>query len=185
MKQHALIVGGTGMLSEVTLWLANHYERVTVIGRTEEKFNLLQDKASHPERLHFISCDYQDVDDFTKKVADVLDIEGPAELAVTWIHSNNKQALIQLERIISKINSDEWKLFHIHGSMASRQPHRTLTGSPNCKDHEIILGFILKGNDSSRWLTNYEISAGVMDAIKENSHTKVIGTVEPWDRRPK
>ncbi|MEM5592401.1 hypothetical protein AAHH67_13015 [Niallia circulans] len=39
-------------------------------------------------------------------------------------------------------------------------------------------------NSVSRWLTHKEISAGVIDAIKNNWKRKVVGVVEPWEKRP-
>jgi hypothetical protein len=48
---------------------------------------------------------------------------------------------------------------------------------------QVILGFVLDGN-SSRWLTNDEISAGVIKAIEQPEEISIVGSIEPWERRP-
>ncbi len=48
---------------------------------------------------------------------------------------------------------------------------------------KIILGFILE-DDKSRWLNNAEISNGLIDAITLEKDAYVVGTVEPWEKRP-
>jgi hypothetical protein len=49
---------------------------------------------------------------------------------------------------------------------------------------EIGLGFIVDGR-SSRWLKWEEIAAGVLTAIAKRAERFVIGTVEPWELRPR
>ena len=49
--------------------------------------------------------------------------------------------------------------------------------------HQIVLGFKREAC-SSRWLTDEEISAGVLDAVSEKQPSYVVGTVTPWDERP-
>ena len=48
---------------------------------------------------------------------------------------------------------------------------------------QVVLGF-KKEAGSSRWLTNDEISDGVLEAIKLREMCHIIGTVTPWDQRP-
>lgn len=50
--------------------------------------------------------------------------------------------------------------------------------------HAVILGFVLLPGGQSRWLTNSEISQGVLDAIAAEAKRHIVGTVEPWSRRP-
>jgi hypothetical protein len=45
------------------------------------------------------------------------------------------------------------------------------------------LGFKIEDN-SSRWLTNDEISSGVIEAITNDEEEKIVGIVSPWDKRP-
>lgn len=53
----------------------------------------------------------------------------------------------------------------------------------NIRYREIILGFVLEG-DRSRWLTDAEISAGVLAAVDADQPRYIVGTVRPWHLRP-
>ncbi|WP_277674545.1 hypothetical protein [Piscibacillus halophilus] len=53
----------------------------------------------------------------------------------------------------------------------------------NCTYHQVQLGFILE-TGYSRWLTNQEISKGVIEAFKLKQPTYIVGQLEPWDQRP-
>ena len=49
--KHALVIGGTGMLSKVPLWLAANGYHVSVIGRNQEKMHRLLSKDEQPSRI--------------------------------------------------------------------------------------------------------------------------------------
>jgi len=53
--EHALVIGGSGMLAEACLWLAGRGFRVTVIGRNRDKLNRL---ATRDNRIVPLSADY-------------------------------------------------------------------------------------------------------------------------------
>jgi saccharopine dehydrogenase-like NADP-dependent oxidoreductase len=57
MSRDALVIGGSGMLSKVSLWLANSYNNVYVIGRNTEK---LQKLTMGCEKIVPVSIDYKD-----------------------------------------------------------------------------------------------------------------------------
>jgi hypothetical protein len=46
-----------------------------------------------------------------------------------------------------------------------------------------VLGFVIEGGHA-RWLTNDEISAGVLRALESADPVTIIGTVTPWGARP-
>lgn len=39
-------------------------------------------------------------------------------------------------------------------------------------------------SNRSRWLTNKEISDGVIEAINNKNKIHTVGQIEPWDKRP-
>ena len=39
-------------------------------------------------------------------------------------------------------------------------------------------------DETSRWLTNTEISNGVIDGIMNEKDYFIVGKIEPWERRP-
>ncbi|MBK7159886.1 MAG: hypothetical protein IPH77_15465 [Ignavibacteria bacterium] len=53
----------------------------------------------------------------------------------------------------------------------------------NINYKKILLGFVIE-DEKSRWLTNTEISNGVIDALKKDEDTFIVGKVEPWEKRP-
>jgi len=53
----------------------------------------------------------------------------------------------------------------------------------NMRYRTILLGFVVEGK-TSRWLTNNEICDGVIEAIENDARDSIIGTVEPWNKRP-
>ncbi|WP_244527775.1 hypothetical protein [Virgibacillus chiguensis] len=53
----------------------------------------------------------------------------------------------------------------------------------SCVYYQIRLGFVIE-EDQSRWLTNKEISDGVIKAIKNKNRITTIGQLEPWEKRP-
>lgn len=184
MKNHAIVIGGTGMLQEVSSWLTNEFNTVTVIGRSQEKHQLLLSNACHPERIHSISVDYLNEEEFTHQLEQAIQHHGDCELVVAWIHSVAKNAWNVLYDVLSQLNSTNWELFHVQGSSASRLTVNSEHSFPNCHYHQVILGFIIEKQQTSRWLTHKEIATGVIQAIQEKQEVKVVGTVEPWELRP-
>ena len=78
-----------------------------------------------------------------------------------------------------------WKLIEVKGSSSHLSNIQT-TGQyvqENCHVKIVQLGFVLDGC-TSRWLTHKEISNGVIQAIKSENNKTIVGTLEPWDRRP-
>lgn len=83
--KHALVVGGSRMLSKVTLWLASNGYRVSVIGRSMEKLNKL---TEYNKQVIPVSVDYYDKNRLTEKIQQSISSNGPYNIVVAWIHSN-------------------------------------------------------------------------------------------------
>jgi hypothetical protein len=56
-------------------------------------------------------------------------------------------------------------------------------GLPDCALRQVILGFQVE-NGRARWLTDDEISGGVLRAVRMDAIFSVIGQVDPWTARP-
>lgn len=176
--KHAFVIGGTGMLAEVSLWLVNQGYIVTVVGRNEEKMKALMKK----DELNIVPLlvDYHDTNQFRNCIRQTIAQNGPIDLVVAWIHSIGDDVL----RILSSEISNNWQLFHVLGSRANLPYIKNIVQlSPNCMYFQIQLGFIIEANHS-RWLTHQEISAGVIDAIKKKENTLIVGVLEPVEKRP-
>ncbi len=81
------------------------------------------------------------------------------------------------------------KFFHVLGS-ANIQPdgrnkkfEDSILKYENIIYRKIILGFVIEDN-TSRWLTNTEISNGVIDGFVKDKETFTIGTTRPWEKKP-
>ncbi|WP_244444980.1 short-chain dehydrogenase [Oceanobacillus jeddahense] len=180
---HALIIGGTGMLSGASLWLADR-SKVSIVARNEAKMERVINKANPDSSITPLFVDYKDSAALKEKIRATIIQNGPIDLVIAWIHSNSNNALDIISYEVAK-ESPSWKLYHVLGSSSNlNQIKNTAVKTyPGCQYRQIQLGFILD-KEHSRWLTNKEISDGIIDAITYDWEVKIIGTVEPWDKRP-
>ncbi|WP_152655656.1 short-chain dehydrogenase [Oceanobacillus sp. CFH 90083] len=181
---HTLVIGGTGMLSAASLWLADRSGKVSIIARNQGKMERLTAKADSTAPITPLLVDYKDSIALKDKIRPCIRKNGPVDLVVAWIHSNSNNALDSIAHEIAQ-ESVSWKLYHVLGSSSdlSQIKEAAIKQYPGCQYRQIQLGFILE-KGYSRWLTNQEISEGVIDAVAYDREVKVIGTLEPWDKRP-
>ena len=173
----AIVIGGTGMLAEVSLWLESEGYHVYVLARNKHKMDQLIRKSSG-----FISPIFTDYKNETELRVEMNKL-GCVDLAVAWIHSDAPMALNIILQELS-LKTEQFQVFHVVGSRTDLESLKNLLNLPeNVKYHQIKLGFVIK-NGGSRWLTNREISSGVIEAIKSDDDVKMVGTVEPWEKRP-
>ena len=178
---HTLVIGGTGMLSGVTVWLAEQGHTVSVISRHPERFTMVN-IGSDLGRINPIAVDYRESDTLRQRISEAISVFGPIELAILWIHTDAPEAFGIIADEISEHENGSWPLIHVRGSRAYLHPESPPV-PPNCLYRQVILGFVA-GESGSRWLTHDEISGGVIRAIQTDSERTVVGTFEPWERRP-
>ncbi len=177
---HALVIGGTGMLADTTLWLVKNGYDVSVIGRNANRMECFISKSSNPSRVTPILVDYLDIALLKEKLEETIAHNGPIELVIAWIHS---YAETVLESIASEI-SGIWKLFHVLGSSANLNEIKDKIHLLDITHYrQVQPGFIME-NGQSRWLTHKEISQGVIDAIQYDRSINIVGTLQPWEQRP-
>ncbi|QFT87520.1 short chain dehydrogenase [Bacillus sp. THAF10] len=169
MKQ-ALVIGGTGMLKEVCIWLTEQDFHVTVVARYPVKMEALIAAAS-PEKITPVLADYMQTAQLKSK------LQGQYDLIIAWVHSGGEAAV---QMLLAKTN----EFYHVLGSRADLKKIKEGLKIPeSCNYHQVQLGFILQG-ESSRWLKNSEIAAGVIEAVKRKQPRSLVGTIEPWEKRP-
>lgn len=178
--KHALVIGGTGMLKDVTLWLSEQGYHTSVIARSSEKLDQL--KKQNPNMIFCIAVDYHHTEALFKQVKRAIEAFGPITLVVSWIHSTAKDALPTISNLIDQTTNEPWQLYHILGSR-SFHSRPNFTPPKTCLYHSIFLGFQIE-NETSRWLTHEEISHGVKKAIQEKKKEAIVGTLTPWEMRP-
>lgn len=179
-----LVVGGTGMLAEVAAEFAQRGEDVCVVARSVERFTrMLPASPSSKQRLHFVPVDFRDAPAWTKALQSAHDAWGPFDPVVVRMTLQDDEPLANLTGTLHGSQGERpWRLFHVRSSAASRRQDLPPV-PPSCRYRQIILGFVLEG-DGARWLTHSEIFAGTLAAVDEDAPYRVIGVVEPWDRRP-
>lgn len=174
---HALVIGGTGMLAGVCLQLARECYSVSVIGRTLSKFKRLQDE-SPPNSIFPLVVDY-DTDDVYDFLNEAIQERGPFDLIISW--TPNYSAL---ERICEMNPGDTlFRLFHVKGSgryFEDEPIHIPIL----CKYRKVYLGFVMDEN-GSRWLTHSEIANGVIKQIGKDEEVGIIGQIHPYEARPR
>jgi len=178
-RGHALVVGGTGMLRGAVLGLARDVD-VTVVARGARRLDALRTASA---AVHPVRADWRDAAAFAAALDGAVSARGPFSLAVAWIHSDAPDAPLEAARRV------RGPFFHVLGSAAADpsapDPGRRalFEGIPGLTYHEVILGFVVEGS-GSRWLTDAEITRGVLESVAAARPRFVVGTVEPWSARP-
>ncbi|MDP3870824.1 hypothetical protein [Phenylobacterium sp.] len=175
MARHVLVVGGTGMLSELVKALAGDGGRLSLLSR----------RASRMAGADGFDCDYYDDATFAGALEAAVVRSGPVDLAVAWFHTLKTPAARRLAEQV------QGRLFQVLGSAAADPAHpdrlgaaeRTADGLSQCAVRQVVLGFKVE-TGRSRWLTNSEISQGVLEAVRADRALTIIGQTEPWSARP-
>jgi hypothetical protein len=158
------------------MYLAKEGYSVSVIGRTAAKFERL--KESSPSNTIFpIQVDYNSEALYTE-IDKAIAERGPFDLIVSW--TPNYRALEQ----ICKMNEQAtlYRLIHVKGSRRYFDDEEIIIPA-NCKYEKVFLGFVMEGN-TSRWLTNEEISNGVIQQITSIGDERIVGQLIPYSARP-
>lgn len=162
---HALVVGGTGMLRGVSEHLARR-GAVSVVGRSERVLSM---------PVHPIRVDWSDTAALERALRDAVASWGPIRLAVCWIHSTAPEAPF----VVARAAADEAspvEYVQVFGSSADTEMapkeewRRRLSAWPGIRYRRVILG-----RHGDRWLTNEEISAGVIDALSRPEDVVQVG----------
>lgn len=175
-QKHALVIGGTGMLRNVSIYLAERNYTVSVVGRTAGKLKEVME-SSPPDTIFPIQIDYYS-DSFLEEIKMAIEKRGPFHLIVSW--TPNYQVV---EQVCSMNENDNlFRLIHIKGSR--RYFRDELVNIPfSCIREVVYLGYIQE-KTMSRWLTHEEISGGVIAQIESGGIGRIVGQLHPYDSRP-
>ena len=175
------------MLREVSRQLAYDYDTVSVIGRNKHRMYALSREMEHLNgNLDPLLLDYTDYDELVQQLETTIERYGPIGLVVSWIHSTAPDAGRLIAEKINESGVDSIFYDVLGCEYEDPSSEKTLPDFASLeyiKYRRVVTGFILEKGDS-RWLTNEEISSGVMDAIKNDREYSIIGTTEPWEKRP-
>ena len=182
MRPHSLVIGGTGMLRPVSVYLARQGHTVSVIARNRDRlFELIKETNREPGVINTIPLDYADTDLLTMKLEEAIAILGPITTAVSWIHSTAPEASMTIADIINR-QVDICRFFDLVGS-ANQDPENLDNGREDLfrayeriRYRRIILGHIVE-DGGKRWLTNREISDGIISALESDTAETIIGSI--------
>ncbi|WP_375550567.1 hypothetical protein [Rhodophyticola porphyridii] len=150
-----LVVGGTGILADASRWIAGHCNHLTLLARRPEALAKELGATAVP-------IDWSGPDATGRLSALPRDFD----LAVSWLHD----AAAFLARPIEDCLKPGGRSIRVHGSR-SADPHTRAARDPDPRPdvarQVVILGWHPEPGDGQRWLSNAEISAGVVAAIRE------------------
>ncbi|MFJ5770953.1 hypothetical protein [Psychrobacillus sp. NPDC093180] len=171
--KHICIIGGTGMLAEVSKWYADNNYIVSVIARNEEKMNRVKESCSNTENIKAIYLDYRDTTELYKALRKNVQVYGPLIEAVVWLHSDGLHALSTVFELIE----EKSKVWQVIGSQANAEKLRKQYQPQKDIEYNFIqLGFVSE-NDRQRWLTNVEIAHGVIHSVQVGQHYNLVGKI--------
>ena len=156
----SLVIGGTGMLREATLWLARGSSTTVIVARRASAF------WANGSRLLAVDADWNSPP-FPSRVSAAITEAGPIATALLWLHEPEPV----LEWLLPLIGSARVVL--VLGSMAG-QP-RLPSMPPSVAT--VRLGS-MPATHGWRWLTHEEISAGAIAALQD-CRSRVIGQLVP------
>ncbi|RIW29611.1 hypothetical protein D3H55_18615 [Bacillus salacetis] len=180
--RNTLVIGGTGMLGGAVRHLVKRGDEVTVLARSTDKFNrMLVHNGLMNGDVSFMPADYFKTDEVVELLNEHIKTEGAFDAAVIWMRSAAAESFDAIMGILGR-DGRPVDIFKVNGSSASRSP---LPSSEyrSINMHQIILGFKIE-NGESRWLTDDEISEGVIKALNTRIPLTVAGVTEPWEKRP-
>lgn len=166
MNKVALVVGGTGMLAELCFELAKIYDVVGILSRTSKNLVAMSNKDP---KVYPICVDYTDLKAYNLALSKFTREYGKPELIVMWIHESGEQAA---SSTLDYVGNDLYQVTGSSGREASHWSRKTQrkTETLGITYHRVVLGSI-----SGRWLTNHEISKGVLCAIISSKAEYIVG----------
>jgi hypothetical protein len=182
---HDLVIGGSGMLAGLCLKLAQDGPTVSIVARDARRIQVLAGQVSG--RIAPAIADYRDLDTFAYALSRAVGDHGRAGRTFCWVHDE-----IAPEVPLQAADHVDGPFWHILGSGAANPAEpQTLSGWrerfrrrwPKLDYRQIVLGFVLEA-ERSRWLTDAEISDGVYSAAQSCDVLRIVGTIDPWSRRP-
>lgn len=179
-RGHALMVGGTGMLSAAADALAADGWRVSHLARQAAAF------AERRAGQAGFDADYHDEAAFRRALDAALAWGGPAELGIAWFRTLKLETPRLMAEALGAPGRPA-RLFQVLGSRTAHPDHpdrlpRAATVAealPDCRLRQVVLGFRVDPA-GVRANTNEEISAGVLEAIAADRLLSIVGQVEPW-----
>lgn len=187
---HALVIGGTGMLRQATLELARRGRCISFVARTPSRLEAVRAAAAGlPGTIHPIRADYLKTGRLMSLLREAIESRGPIDLALCWVHLTAPDAIPAIAELLASSCDDAVRLVHVIGTGSDDQPDDVAGIEARVRAHarilyrKVQLGFVREGSEQ-RWLTDQEISRGVIEAIDADADHFTVGVIEPHSRQP-
>jgi hypothetical protein len=164
----SLTVGATGMLARALDFVAEQSEHTVVVARHASRA-----LANRPRpRASALDVDWRQ----TQACLTAIDhARGAAaiDLALLWIHETGAELL---QALLDRVRTTDCLVIHV---LSSAAPDPTAfrdaldRTSARCRYRAVRLGAMRTLTGGSRWLTNDEISDGVIEAIRKDKDVTI------------
>ena len=167
------------MLRAASVKLASRSRTMTSVARTERSLAAVNALLSAASAVHhMLALDWNRPEEFLHSLRQHLVRTERPDLVIAWIHDD--ELAIRVAGLVA--TQPACRFFHVVGSARSDPSLIAATLRQrlpsNFTYHQVILGSVRAGRDT-RWLTNDEISAGLLDAIACAEPEYVVGTIQP------
>ncbi len=162
----ALVIGGTGMLKTATETLATKYDVVGVVGRSSSRLSVIATDTVIP-----LQVDYSNSKAPQTCLNKHTDKYGRADLIVSWIHATSPDATL----VVADYGKGDF--YEVTGSPDSVNHSLSFTHEPEITAKGLTYHRVTLGSINGRWLTNQEISQGVLEAVEERNPEFVVGSL--------
>lgn len=172
------------MLREVSLFMSKHDNTVSVVAlESEDLLELKAEAALSGGRINPIQVDYKDATRFASAIRNAMKMHGPIMLAIAWMSTDAlPDAANVLVQEIMKL-SPVCRYFQVLPSSGITGKDRRFLENPFPEHNRILYRKIILGfhyeNGMLKWLTNSEVAAGVIEAVRDDEKDAVVGEVEP------
>jgi NAD(P)-dependent dehydrogenase (short-subunit alcohol dehydrogenase family) len=180
--KHALVVGGTGMLKDVVLNLAEKFDVVSVIAKNSFGLNALWEEAqSRGLKVNPLQLDYRDNEDLLEVMQDTIKTHGNITLVVSWIKMNAPDAINIISSCLDRQNCEVGfydilsTVFHKNPDIVISQMESMFDEHARIKYHNILLDM---SDIDRKWPSNEHISQEIMKAIESNAERYEVDNPE-------
>lgn len=179
---HALVIGGTGILSDVSAHLLNRYKYVSVIARSESSFTtLLENAKSIQGILNPLVTDYSDSKNSLDLIKKSIEEFGNVNLCISWVHGYAENFRFEVAKLIADDSKpvfiDVLGSSGMNLSEITESRLKVFSGISGIEYRSVVLGKIHTSKNNWRWLTDFEISKGVIDALESQNKISIAGEI--------
>ena len=184
-KTTALLIGATGMLAEAAREAIARSDMAVLVSRKADEF--LFGEPELDDKIVPLSLDYDDTATFITEI----EKNGPYDIVLSWIRPKAElmraalDAMIAPNGMLVEVMGSRSILLGKDGtqSIAETRAH-ALAAQPGITYAQVVLGFVIEEDGTSRWLHHHEISAAAVAQLDDPIPRRIAGTLEPWEKRP-